>query len=158
KRVRFDLLELNLGGTTIGTGINAHDRNRARAIQHLRDITGLTSIPSAPDLIDDTTETQMSFDLASALKRASTTMTKNPNELLWLSAVRPAGFGEINLPAQQAGSSIMPGKVNPVIAEAVNQVAFQVAGHDAAITMASEAGQLELNPFEPVMARGLFDS
>lgn len=158
KRVRYDLLELNLGGTAIGTGINAHDGYRERAIQHLRDITGLTSIVSAPDLIAATADTQIFVDLSGALKRAGTTMSKIANDLRLLSSGPSGGFGEINLPAQQAGSSIMPGKVNPVIAEAVNQVAFQVAGHDAAITMASEAGQLELNPFEPVMARGLFDS
>jgi aspartate ammonia-lyase len=85
-------------------------------------------------------------------------MSKIANDLRLLSSGPSGGFGEINLPARQAGSSIMPGKVNPVIAEAVNQVAYQVAGHDAAITMAVEAGQLELNPFEPIMARGLFDS
>lgn len=158
KRVRFDLLELNLGGTAIGTGINAHEGYREHAIDHLRDITGLNGISSAPDLIAATADTQIFVDLSSALKRAATTMSKIANDLRVLSSGPSGGFGEINLPARQAGSSIMPGKVNPVIPEAVNQVAFQVAGHDAAITMASEAGQLELNPFEPIMARGLFDS
>lgn len=158
KRVRFDLLELNLGGTAIGTGINANTGYRERAIDHLRDVTGLTGIASAPDLIAGTADTQIFVDLSGALKRAATTMSKIANDLRLLSSGPSGGFGEINLPARQAGSSIMPGKVNPVIPEAVNQVAFQVVGHDAAISMASEAGQLELNPFEPIMARGLFDS
>ena len=158
KRVRFDLLELNLGGTAIGTGINANPGYRERAIEYLREITGLTNISSAPDLIAATADTQIFVDLSGALKRVGLTMSKIANDLRLLSSGPSGGFGEINLPARQAGSSIMPGKVNPVIAEAVNQVAYQVAGHDAAISMAVEAGQLELNPFEPVMARGLFDS
>ncbi|NWN88314.1 MAG: aspartate ammonia-lyase [Micrococcaceae bacterium] len=158
KRVRFDLLELNLGGTAIGTGLNANPGYRERAIHHLRDITGLTGIASAPDLIASTADTQIFVDLSSALKRVGTSMSKIANDLRLLSSGPSGGFGELNLPARQAGSSIMPGKVNPVIPEAVSQVAFQVAGHDAAITMASEAGQLQLNPFEPIMARGLFDS
>jgi len=158
KRVRFDLLELNLGGTAIGTGINAHEGYRERAIEYLREITGLNGISSAPDLIAATADTQVFVDLSGALKRVGLTMSKIANDLRLLSSGPSGGFGEINLPARQAGSSIMPGKVNPVIAEAVNQVAYQVAGHDAAITMAVEAGQLELNPFEPIMARGLFDS
>jgi aspartate ammonia-lyase len=158
KRVRFDLLELNLGGTAIGTGINAHAGYRERAIEHLREITGLNGISSATDLIAATADTQIFVDLSGALKRVGLTMSKIANDLRLLSSGPSGGFGEVNLPARQAGSSIMPGKVNPVIAEAVNQVAYQVAGHDAAISMAVEAGQLELNPFEPVMARGLFDS
>lgn len=158
KHVRFGLLELNLGGTAIGTGINAHAGYRERAIEHLREITGLNGISSASDLIAATADTQIFLDLSSALKRVGLTMSKIANDLRLLSSGPSGGFGEINLPARQAGSSIMPGKVNPVIAEAVNQVAYQVAGHDAAITMAVEAGQLELNPFEPIMARGLFDS
>src|SRR5690625_1394339 len=158
QRVRFDLLELNLGGTAIGTGINANEGYRERAIEHLREITGLNGITSASNLIAATADTQIFVDLSGALKRAATTMSKIANDLRLLSSGPSGGFGEVNLPARQAGSSIMPGKVNPVIPEAVNQVAFQVAGHDTAITMASEAGQLELNPFEPIMARGLFDS
>lgn len=158
KRVRFDLLELNLGGTAIGTGINANPGYRERAIEYLREITGLTNISSAPDLIAATADTQIFVDLSGALKRVGLIMSKIANDLRLLSSGPSGGFGEINLPARQAGSSIMPGKVNPVIAEAVNQVAYQVAGHDAAISMAVEAGQLELNPFEPIMARGLFDS
>lgn len=158
KRVRYDLLELNLGGTAIGTGLNAHSGYRERAIEHLREITGITSIASAPHMIAATADAQIYVELSGALKRAGTTMSKIANDLRLLSSGPSGGFGEINLPARQAGSSIMPGKVNPVIPEAVNQVAFQVAGHDTAITMASESGQLELNPFEPVIARGLFDS
>lgn len=158
QRVRFDLLELNLGGTAIGTGINANEGYRERAIEHLREITGLNGIASASNLIAATADTQIFVDLSGALKRAATTMSKIANDLRLLSSGPSGGLGEVNLPARQAGSSIMPGKVNPVIPEAVNQVAFQVAGHDTAITMASEAGQLELNPFEPIMARGLFDS
>lgn len=158
QRVRFDLLELNLGGTAIGTGINANEGYRERAVEHLREITGLNGIASASNLIAATADTQIFVDLSGALKRAATTMSKIANDLRLLSSGPSGGFGEVNLPARQAGSSIMPGKINPVIPEAVNQVAFQVAGHDTAITMASEAGQLELNPFEPIMARGLFDS
>ncbi len=158
KRVRFDLLEVNLGGTAIGTGINAHAGYRERAIEQLRKITGINGISSAQDLIAATADTQIFADLSGALKRVGLTMSKIANDLRLLSSGPSGGFGEVNLPARQAGSSIMPGKVNPVIAEAVNQVAYQVAGHDAAISMAVEAGQLELNPFEPIMARGLFDS
>src|SRR5699024_9770888 len=136
-----------LGGTAIGTGINAHDGYRERAIQHLRDITGLTSIASAPDLIAATADTQTFVDLSDALKRAGTTMSKIANDLRLLSSRSSGGLCSINLPALHAGSSIMSAKVNLFIAEAVNQLAFQMAGHDAAISMAFEAGQLELNPF-----------
>ena len=151
------LSEINLGATAIGTGINADPRYAAAVRQHLSEITGLDLI-TAGDLIEATSDTGVFMTFSSALKRAAVKLSKICNDLRLLSSGPQAGFGEISLPPKQAGSSIMPGKVNPVIPEAVNQVAFSVAGADVTVTMAVEAGQLQLNAFEPVIAHSLLQS
>ena len=155
--IRRRLWEINLGGTAIGTGIAADPRFPAAAARHLAAITGY-QIVTAADLIEATTDVGVFLELSGALKRTAMKLSKICNDLRLLASGPQAGLNEINLPPRQAGSSIMPGKVNPVIPEAVNEVAFAVAGHDATMTMAAEAGQLQLNAFEPVMAHVLFES
>lgn len=151
------LHEVNMGATAIGTGINADPGYREAVIRHLRDITELDLV-SAGDLIESTSDTGVFVTFSGALKRSALKMSKISNDLRLLSSGPQAGFGEINLPARQAGSSIMPGKVNPVIPEAVSQVAYSVAGADVTVSMAVEAGQLQLNAFEPVIAHSIFQS
>jgi aspartate ammonia-lyase len=151
------LSEINLGATAIGTGINADPRYAAVVRRHLAEITGLDLV-TARDLIEATSDTGVFMTFSSALKRAAVKLSKICNDLRLLSSGPQAGLGEISLPPKQAGSSIMPGKVNPVIPEAVNQVAFSVAGADVTVTMAVEAGQLQLNAFEPVIAHSLLQS
>ncbi|NLT26176.1 MAG: aspartate ammonia-lyase [Microbacteriaceae bacterium] len=145
------LQELNLGATAIGTGINAHPDYAPAVMRHLREITGFTHLVTAHDLIEATSDTGVFMSVSSVMKRAAMKLSKICNDLRLLSSGPQAGLGEINLPARQAGSSIMPGKVNPVIPEAVSQVAFVIAGSDVTVSMASEAGQMQLNAFEPVM-------
>jgi aspartate ammonia-lyase len=145
------LCEINLGGTAIGTGIASHPGYREAACRHLRDITGLPLV-TAPDLIEATADTGVFVQLSGVLKRTAVKASKICNDLRLLSSGPQAGLGELRLPPRQAGSSIMPGKVNPVIPEVVNQVAFAVVGNDVAVTMAAESGQLQLNAFEPIMA------
>ena len=143
--------EINMGATAIGTGINA-PRGYAEAVRaHLSRITGLSLI-TAFDLVEATSDTGAFVQLSGVLKRCAVKLSKICNDLRLLSSGPRAGFGEINLPAMQPGSSIMPGKVNPVIPEVVNQVCFDVIGGDMTVTMAAEAGQLQLNVFEPVIA------
>ena len=156
--VRPMLFELNLGATAIGTGIAADKSFGAAVIRHLREITGYEDLTLAEDLIEATSDTGVFMSVSSTMKRAAMKLSKICNDLRLLSSGPQAGLGEINLPAVQAGSSIMPGKVNPVIPEAVNQVAFVIAGADVTISMASEAGQLQLNAFEPVMAHVLLQN
>ncbi|MBT2500540.1 aspartate ammonia-lyase [Agromyces sp. ISL-38] len=151
------LLEVNLGATAIGTGITADPGYAEAVVRHLRAITGLHLEP-APDLIEATSDTGVFMTFSSALKRSAIKLSKICNDLRLLSSGPQAGFGEINLPPRQAGSSIMPGKVNPVIPEAVSQVAYAVAGADVTVTMAAESGQLQLNAFEPVIAHSLLQS
>ncbi|MDQ0574908.1 aspartate ammonia-lyase [Agromyces albus] len=151
------LLEVNLGATAIGTGITADPGYAEAVVRHLRAITGLHLEP-APDLIEATSDTGVFMTFSSALKRSAIKLSKICNDLRLLSSGPQAGFGEINLPPKQAGSSIMPGKVNPVIPEAVSQVAYAVAGADVTVTMAAESGQLQLNAFEPVIAHSLLQS
>jgi aspartate ammonia-lyase len=151
------LCEINLGATAIGTGITAEPRYAATVCAHLRDLTGFEHV-TAIDLVEATSDAGVFMSLSGALKRAAVKLSKICNDLRLLSSGPQAGFGEINLPARQAGSSIMPGKVNPVIPEVVNQVAFSVAGADLTVTMAAEAGQLQLNAFEPVIAHSLLQS
>ncbi|KAB1657291.1 aspartate ammonia-lyase [Pseudoclavibacter chungangensis] len=152
------LLELNLGATAIGTGITADPAYAPAVIRHLREITGYDSLVTATDLIEATSDTGVFMSLSGAMKRTAMKLSKICNDLRLLSSGPQAGLGEINLPARQAGSSIMPGKVNPVIPEAVNQVAFVIAGADVTVSMASEAGQLQLNAFEPVMLHSLMQN
>lgn len=149
--------EINLGATAIGTGIAADPRYAEAARKHLAEITGYT-IVTAPNLIEATTDVGIFMELSSTLKRSAMKLSKICNDLRLLGSGPQAGLNEINLPARQAGSSIMPGKVNPVIPEVVNEVAFVVAGGDVTMTMAAEAGQLQLNAFEPVMAHVLFEN
>ena len=151
------LSEVNLGATAIGTGITAEPGYTAAAVAHLSAITGMR-LESAPDLIEATSDTGVFMTFSSALKRSAIKLSKICNDLRLLSSGPQAGFGEINLPPKQAGSSIMPGKVNPVIPEAVSQVAYAVAGADVTVTMAAESGQLQLNAFEPVIAHSLLQS
>ncbi|ODA89505.1 class II fumarate hydratase [Leifsonia xyli subsp. xyli] len=151
------LAEINLGATAIGTGITADAGYAAAAVKHLNLITGL-SLETAPDLIESTSDAGAFMSFSGSLKRSAIKLSKICNDLRLLSSGPQAGLGEINLPPRQAGSSIMPGKVNPVIPEVVNQVAFSVAGADVTVTMAAEGGQLQLNAFEPVIAHSLLQS
>ncbi len=143
--------EINMGATAIGTGINAPPEYAERVRRHLSEITGLELI-TAPDLVEATSDTGAFVQLSGVLKRCAVKLSKICNDLRLLSSGPRAGLGEIDLPAMQPGSSIMPGKVNPVIPEVMNQICFDVIGGDVTITLAAEAGQLQLNVFEPVMA------
>lgn len=149
--------EINMGATAIGTGINAHPDYAKTVEAKLQEVTGRPFI-TAGDLVEATQDTGAYVQISGVLKRVATKMSKICNDLRLLSSGPRTGFGEINLPAMQPGSSIMPGKVNPVIPEVVNQVCFQVIGTDIAVTMACEAGQLQLNVFEPLIAYNLFNS
>ena len=151
------ILEINLGGTAIGTGITTHPDYAAKVCAELARISGVPVIAAA-DLIEATQDCGAFVQLSGVLKRVAVKLSKTCNDLRLLSSGPRAGFNEINLPAMQAGSSIMPGKVNPVIPEVVNQVAFEVIGNDVTITFAAEAGQLQLNAFEPIIAYSLFRS
>lgn len=150
-------LEVNLGGTAIGTGLNADPKYRKLAVKHLAEITGLP-LKLASNLVEATQDTGSFVMFSSAVKRLAVKLSKICNDLRLLSSGPRAGFNEINLPKMQPGSSIMPGKVNPVIPEVVNQIAFKVIGNDLTVTMAAEAGQLELNVMEPVIAQSIFES
>ncbi len=153
-----DLLrEINLGATAIGTAINTPKGYAHAAVEHLRMLTGIDFVLS-PNLIEATWDTGAYVQISGVLKRYAIKLSKICNDLRLLSSGPRAGFGEINLPKMQPGSSIMPGKVNPVIPEMVNQVAYLVVGADVTISMASENGQLELNVMEPVIAHCLFTS
>lgn len=151
------ICEINLGATAIGTGINTHPEYAARVLSHLKTLTGLPLI-TAPNLIEATQDCGSFVQLSGVLKRVAVKISKICHDLRLLSSGPRAGLGEINLPAMQAGSSIMPGKVNPVIPEVVNQVAYEVIGNDVTISFAAEAGQLQLNAFEPVIAYSMFRS
>lgn len=151
------VLEINMGATAIGTGINAPEGYAEKVTHHLAGLTGLP-MTLAPDLIEATGDTGAYLQISGTLKRCAIKLSKICNDLRLLSSGPRTGLGEINLPQMQPGSSIMPGKVNPVIPEVVNQVCFYVAGSDTTITMACEAGQLQLNVMEPVIAFSLFTS
>jgi aspartate ammonia-lyase len=150
-------LEVNMGGTAIGTGINAEAGYSERVIQHLRRVTGMNMV-LASNLVESTQDTGAFVMYSSAVKRLAVKLSKICNDLRLLSSGPRAGFNEINLPPMQPGSTIMPGKVNPVIPEVMNQIAFKVIGNDLTVTMAAEAGQLELNVMEPVIVFSLFES
>ena len=151
------MYEINLGATAIGTGINTDPAYAARVTEHLSSLVGNTLI-KADNMIEATQDTGAFVQVSGVLKRVAVKLSKVCNDLRLLSSGPQVGFGEINLPARQAGSSIMPGKVNPVIPEVVNQIAFEVVGNDIAVTMASEGGQLQLNAFEPIMLWSLVKS
>ena len=151
------LLEENLGATAIGTGINTPKNYAPLAVKKLKQVTGYNFVLSE-DLIEATSDCGAYVMISGALKRSAVKLSKICNDLRLLSSGPRAGLREINLPALQAGSSIMPAKVNPVIPEVVNQVCFKVIGNDMTVTMAAEAGQLQLNVMEPVIASSLFES
>ena len=151
------LTEVNLGGTAIGTGINAHHEFGEISVAALLELSGFPMV-LASDLIEASSDMGAFVLFSSMLKRLSIKLSKIANDLRLLSMGPRAGLGEINLPAQQPGSSIMPGKINPVIPEAVSQVAYKIIGHDLSVTMAAEAGQLQLNAMEPLIAYSVLDS
>ena len=152
-----EMRTLNMGGTAVGTGLNADESYLRRIVPNLSEISGMDLV-QAYDLIDATQNLDSFVAVSGAVKACAVTLSKIANDLRLMSSGPRAGFGEINLPAKQDGSSIMPGKVNPVIPEVVNQVAFNAIGNDMTITMAAEAGQLELNAFEPIIFYCLFQS
>ncbi len=159
---RFDFAKkemssLNLGGTAIGTGLNADVKYMQKVVVNIGLITGL-DVVQAYDLIDATQNLDGYTFVSGAVKACAVNLSKMSNDLRLMSSGPRTGLGEINLPAKQNGSSIMPGKVNPVIPEVVNQVAFNIIGNDMTIAMATEAGQLELNAFEPIIFYNLFQS
>ncbi len=150
-------LEVNMGATAIGTGINSDPDYADKVIAHLRKVTGMPIVNSV-NLVEATQDTGAFIMYSAAVKRLAVKLSKICNDLRLLSSGPRTGINEINLPPMQPGSSIMPGKVNPVIPEVVNQIAFKVIGNDLTVTMASEAGQLELNVMEPVIVQSLFES
>ncbi len=150
-------LEVNMGGTAIGTGINADPRYSEKIVPYLRLITGM-DITLAHNLVEATQDTSDFVTYSGSLKRLAVKISKISNDLRLLSSGPRAGLNEINLPPMQPGSTIMPGKVNPVIPEVVNQIAFKVIGNDLTVSLAAEAGQLELNVMEPVIVQSLFES
>ena len=149
--------EINLGATAIGTGINAHPDYAPLVTRRLSEVSGVSLVLS-PNLVEATQDAGAFVQLSGVLKRVAVKLSKTCHDLRLLSSGPRAGLGEIALPPVQAGSSIMPGKVNPVIPEVVNQIAFEVIGNDMTVTMAAEAGQLQLNAFEPIIAHSLFKS
>jgi aspartate ammonia-lyase len=150
-------LEVNMGATAIGTGINAEPGYSKKCIEHLGEITGF-NISLAENLVEATQDTGAFIMYSSAVKRLAVKLSKICNDLRLLSSGPRTGINEINLPPMQPGSSIMPGKVNPVIPEVVNQIAFKVIGNDLTVTLAAEAGQLQLNVMEPVIVQSIFES
>jgi aspartate ammonia-lyase len=151
------LLEVNLGATAIGTGLNTAPGYQSLAVKHLSEVTGLNVVP-AEDLIEATSDCGAYVMAHSALKRLAVKLSKVCNDLRLLSSGPRTGLNELNLPQLQAGSSFMPAKVNPVIPEVVNQVCFKVLGNDTTISFAAEAGQLQLNVMEPVIGQCMFES
>jgi aspartate ammonia-lyase len=152
-----EMRSVNLGGTAIGTGLNADTQYIKKVVPNLTKISG-TKLTQAEDLIDSTQNLDSFAVVSGVIKTCAVTLSKISNDLRLMSSGPRTGLGEINLPAKQNGSSIMPGKINPVIPEVMNQVAFNIIGNDVTITMAVEAGQLELNAFEPVIFYNLFQS
>jgi aspartate ammonia-lyase len=157
ERIENVLCEVNMGATAIGTGLNAPKGYAESCTGHLARVTGLP-IHLAPDLIEATQDTQAFVLYSSCMKSLAIKLSKVCNDLRLLSSGPRCGFREINLPPKQPGSSIMPGKVNPVIPEVVNMVCFRVIGSDLTVSMAAEGGQLQLNVFEPVIAACIFEA
>jgi aspartate ammonia-lyase len=156
KEAAMLIREINMGATAIGTGITAHPDYADLVCRRLSEVTGIPLV-TATNLVEATQDCGAFVQLSGVLKRVAVKLSKVCNDLRLLSSGPRAGLGEINLPEMQAGSSIMPGKVNPVIPEVVNQVAFEVIGNDVAVSFAAEAGQLQLNAFEPIIAHSLFE-
>jgi aspartate ammonia-lyase len=157
ERIQGVLCETNMGATAIGTGLNAPEGYAKKCTEHLAKITGFP-IHLAEDLIEATQDTQSYVLYSSCMKSLAIKLSKVCNDLRLLSSGPRCGLREINLPAKQPGSSIMPGKVNPVIPEVVSMVCFRVIGSDMTVTMSAEAGQLQLNAFEPVIAACIFEA
>ncbi|MFE8695369.1 aspartate ammonia-lyase [Cytobacillus sp. FJAT-53684] len=157
ERSKENLLEVNMGATAVGTGLNADPIYIEKVVQYLADISGIPVVP-AENLVDATQNTDAYVEVSAALKICMVNMSKIANDLRLMASGPRAGLYEINLPARQPGSSIMPGKVNPVMPEVINQIAFQVIGNDHTISLASEAGQFELNVMEPVLLFNLLQS
>ncbi|MCX7923447.1 MAG: aspartate ammonia-lyase [Clostridia bacterium] len=155
-KVEERLRQVNLGGTAVGTGLNADRKYVFMAIEKLRALTGL-GLARAEHMMDPTQNCDVFVEVSGLLKTAAVNLSKLASDLRLLSSGPRAGIGELSLPAVQAGSTIMPGKVNPVIPEAINQIAFQIMGNDLTITMAAQSGQLELNAFLPIIAHNLFE-
>lgn len=151
------LLEINLGGTAVGTELNTPHGYTQEVVQELSNLTKFQFV-SPEDLVEATQSAGVLISFSSMLKRIAVRQSKIASDLRLLSSGPRAGFNEINLPEQQAGSSIMPGKVNPVIPEVINQIAFTVIGNDLTVTLAAEGGQLQLNAFEPIIARSILMS
>jgi len=156
ERVENVLCEVSMGGTAIGTGLNAPKGYAEKCTQHLAKITGMP-MKLSEDLIEATQDTQAFVLYSSVLKSLAIKLAKVGNDLRLLSSGPRCGLREINLPATQPGSSIMPGKVNPVIPEVTNMVAYRVIGNDLVVTLSAEGGQLQLNAFEPVIAAVIFE-
>ncbi|SHH79864.1 aspartate ammonia-lyase [Clostridium intestinale] len=156
-RIQEEMLTVNMGATAIGTSINVSLDYLKNITLNLKKVTGL-NLTQAEDLIDGTQNLDGFVSVSGVLKTCAVNLSKMANDLRLLSSGPKTGIGEINLPSMQNGSSIMPGKINPVIPEVVSQVAFNIMGNDFTITMAAEAGQLELNAFEPVLFYNLFES
>jgi aspartate ammonia-lyase len=157
QQVGQQLLEVNMGATAVGTGLNADPAYIAAVARYLAEFSGFP-MRTAEDLVDATQNTDCYTEVSAALKVCMMNLSKIANDLRLMASGPRCGLGELNLPARQPGSSIMPGKVNPVMAEVVNQVAFQVIGNDHTICLASEAGQFELNVMEPVLVFNLLQS
>ena len=157
EHTRGHLYEVNMGATAVGTGLNANPKYIKNVVQHLARISGYP-LRNAEHLVDATQNTDAYTTVSAALKVCMMNMSKIANDLRLMASGPRVGFNEINLPSRQPGSSIMPGKVNPVMPEVINQVAFQVIGNDHTICLASEAGQLELNVMEPVLVFNLIQS
>jgi aspartate ammonia-lyase len=155
-KVEERLRQVNIGGTAVGTGINAERKYIFLMVERLRELTGI-GLARAEYMMDPTQNNDVFVEVSGLLKTSCVNLSKIANDLRLMASGPRAGFGEISLPSVQAGSSIMPGKVNPVIPEAINQIAFQVMGNDMTITMAAQSGQLELNAFLPVIAHNLFE-
>ncbi|MEY5146469.1 MAG: hypothetical protein RL224_783 [Actinomycetota bacterium] len=151
------LAEVNLGGTAVGTELNTPKGYTDEVVAELSKLVGIKLV-SPDDLVEATQSAGVLISFSSTLKRIAVRQSKIANDLRLLSSGPRAGLNEINLPEQQAGSSIMPGKVNPVIPEVINQIAFTVIGNDLTVTLAAEGGQLQLNAFEPIMARSIIMS
>lgn len=157
EKVQEEVRVVNMGGTAVGTGINADEQYLSKIVCNLSNVAEM-ELRQAEDLIDSTQNLDGFVAVSAAVKTCAVNLSKISNDLRLMSSGPRTGFGEINLPSKQNGSSIMPGKINPVIPEVMSQVAFNIIGNDMTITMAAEAGQLELNAFEPVIFYNLFES
>ncbi len=155
-KVEERLRQVNIGGTAVGTGLNAEKKYIFMIVEKLRELTGL-GLARTEYMMDTTQNCDVFVEVSGLIKTAAVNLSKIASDLRLLSSGPRAGIGELVLPPVQAGSSIMPGKVNPVIPEAINQIAFQIMGNDLAITLAAQSGQLELNAFLPVIAHNLFE-